>query len=424
MGVPQFLKQTLETAGRKIDLQTLQQGIYDGQQEQPRPLRMAIDISSWIYRAANQHSHMLADERNLSNQGRQELNDNNKKKITPQLIRQYSSVCAQTVLDQFTALRSIGECLFVLDGATPPRKEDTVQERRTKRQRSEAIRDDHSRTADEHIQATKRAGAGEHFYRVVEAVMDAARQHQIPFLVAPYESDGQLAYLAQRGWIDLIVTEDSDLSAYGATHLLYKLQQSSGILLRREDLAANPHQYDWLDFSPALVAVTFCATGGDYGKSLKGIGLKTSSRIVRQAFLEERHEDPLTVVFERLFATCWEAERLTTQEKVQYQASFLAALLSYRHPVVYDPVRQVCCYMQAEGDPELMSHQPYADLLEDEIARESIVGTLAPSPLAAFIAEGWISPKTLEPRRGVTLPDYVQDYLKQVVSPEESEVET
>lgn len=37
----------------------------------------------------------------------------------------------------------------------------------------------------------------------------------VSFLVAPYEADAQMAYLARSGTVQLVVTEDSDLLAYG-----------------------------------------------------------------------------------------------------------------------------------------------------------------------------------------------------------------
>lgn len=39
--------------------------------------------------------------------------------------------------------------------------------------------------------------------------------HGVVFIVAPYEADAQMAHLAKRGDVQLIITEDSDLLAYG-----------------------------------------------------------------------------------------------------------------------------------------------------------------------------------------------------------------
>ena len=37
----------------------------------------------------------------------------------------------------------------------------------------------------------------------------------IPFIVAPYEADAQIALLMSEGYADIAITEDSDLLAYG-----------------------------------------------------------------------------------------------------------------------------------------------------------------------------------------------------------------
>ena len=45
-------------------------------------------------------------------------------------------------------------------------------------------------------------------------VADALTAAGVGFLVAPYEADAQMAYLARRGDVGAVVTEDSDLLAY------------------------------------------------------------------------------------------------------------------------------------------------------------------------------------------------------------------
>lgn len=48
----------------------------------------------------------------------------------------------------------------------------------------------------------------------------------IEYLVAPYEADSQLAFLASipacRGGVSAVITEDSDLVAYGCSRILFK----------------------------------------------------------------------------------------------------------------------------------------------------------------------------------------------------------
>ncbi len=46
-------------------------------------------------------------------------------------------------------------------------------------------------------------------------VLQALQQRGVEFIVAPYEADAQIAYLALNGLVDVVITEDSDLLAYG-----------------------------------------------------------------------------------------------------------------------------------------------------------------------------------------------------------------
>lgn len=39
-------------------------------------------------------------------------------------------------------------------------------------------------------------------------------------IVAPYEADAQLAYLVKEGLADFVITEDSDLLAFGVSQVL------------------------------------------------------------------------------------------------------------------------------------------------------------------------------------------------------------
>ena len=45
----------------------------------------------------------------------------------------------------------------------------------------------------------------------------------VKFVVAPYEADAQLAYMYKEQMIDIVMTEDSDLLAFGVQRVLYKV---------------------------------------------------------------------------------------------------------------------------------------------------------------------------------------------------------
>ena len=45
----------------------------------------------------------------------------------------------------------------------------------------------------------------------------------IPCVVAPYEADAQLAHMFRTKIIDMVITEDSDLLAFGVTKVFFKM---------------------------------------------------------------------------------------------------------------------------------------------------------------------------------------------------------
>lgn len=104
---------------------------------------------------------------------------------------------------------------------------------------------------------------------------------KIEYFVAPYEADAQLAYLAKIGYVDLVLTEDSDLLAFGCKRVLFKLGDSGEVkeinLNNLKDLKEN--DFTRFDHDKFLL---FCITAGcDYFK-IKGIGIKSAYQIVKE----------------------------------------------------------------------------------------------------------------------------------------------
>ena len=56
-------------------------------------------------------------------------------------------------------------------------------------------------------------------------LIEELKKADIPYVVAPYEADAQMAYLERIGEVSAILSEDSDLLVFGARCLLTKLDQ-------------------------------------------------------------------------------------------------------------------------------------------------------------------------------------------------------
>ena len=62
----------------------------------------------------------------------------------------------------------------------------------------------------------------------------------VAFIVAPYEADAQMAYLAKRGVVDIVITEDSDLLVYGCPEVVFKLSRTGECdHIKMQDLPMN-----------------------------------------------------------------------------------------------------------------------------------------------------------------------------------------
>jgi len=539
MGVADFLTRALHSSGTPVDLRQYRDGINvvtttsdfsptnnninnndddDNNRRKKRrrscrkrPLRIAVDVSHWIYKATFRFGPMLADERHLTNYGRYQLVNHHEKQqqqrqqqqeeqqqeqpeangesISEEAARKYIISCTMFVIERLDALKreTKGDILVVLDGATPPIKMKTVLERSNARKESVKARDapidviaasskldddgNSNNRADqlkERMKANRRAGAGPLFSRIIEELLLAMRHKSIPYLVAPYEADGQLAWLSRERLVDLIITEDSDLIAQGGVCMLYKMNISnvtqvaslkessprkkllqkqlgsskeedeneyfgtitfvpSGTLLLKDDLGAVPisrsadtgsmEHLSMRDMSEAMLAVIFVAAGSDYCKSLSGIGLVTACEIVHQSFLQPCRQPQLARVFDLLFHRTYDKKMqcsLNLQE--EYRENFLSALLMYRHPVVYSPIERKCVTVsERQGDPELLTYPPYRTLFNNHLRRAAIVGDLMEnSMLPSLIAEGWVSPRTkmvyTSAKDDKNIPDAVKHY--------------
>jgi 5'-3' exonuclease len=476
MGISDFLTRVLETAGRPCDLRTYTHGV-GIKRRRKRRLRIGIDASTWIHTAAHGHGDMLGDERHLTNYGRatlyreqqqQQLGDPASScNPSEEIIQQYVDTCTKYVVSRMEFLRDTthANILVVLDGDSPPIKKREAERRRAIRSENERVRElpvNPEESADKtnalRTKAFRRAGAGRYYTRIVEAILKALRQAEIPFLVAPYEADSQLAFLSDMGFLDLVITEDSDLVAHGARTILYKStaeignNRPCGKLLQFSDIGAGiGEKFNLADFSPVMMTVLFVSVGCDYCDKLKGVGLLTASRVIREAFLvpprlaSQKGKSKLTRVLDGLYTSTYlDSSTLTPQFKFDYEERFLAAIFMYRHPIIYDPLQEnnfltSRCLVEPETDHgeelgpivvdrDLMDHDAYVDLCGDLDRIQDIVGKLRPREEAMRRAQGLNEDQVMEEEaaipppvitKGSSLPVEAQEDASAALDPQE-----
>ncbi|OBZ67329.1 Exodeoxyribonuclease 1 [Grifola frondosa] len=115
----------------------------------------------------------------------------------------------------------------VFDGGPLPAKKGTEVERKKRR-------DENLSRANAFAAQGKHSQAREFYVKCIDVtpqmayqLIKALKAESVPYVVAPYEADAQLAYLEKIGLVDGIITEDSDLLVFGCKTVLFKMEPAT-----------------------------------------------------------------------------------------------------------------------------------------------------------------------------------------------------
>lgn len=118
--------------------------------------------------------------------------------------------------------------IVVIDGLPVNLKEDTINKRK-KKKLDNTIKANLAEDQKEEIKYARQSLdiKNEHISFLIEYLID----EKVEYLIAPNESDSQLSYMNKTKQCDFIITEDSDVSIFGAENIAYKLDLESGKFL-------------------------------------------------------------------------------------------------------------------------------------------------------------------------------------------------
>jgi exonuclease-1 len=269
---------------------------------QYRGKKVAIDAQCWLHRGAYSCSRELA--------------------TGEETTRYISFFLAMVKMLKDNGIDSI---IAVFDGIPLPCKAETNFKRSRRRTEQRQL----ARLAEE-IGESKIAQA--HYQRsvditfaMVQRLIAALNSAGVHYMIAPYEADAQLAFLSKQKIVDLVITEDSDLLAYGCHTVLFKLdKEGNGTAIEKEHLSlSQPLSFaGWTDDQFVLFC---CLAGCDYLPSLWNIGIKSAHKIVSAHKTLSRVVDhlafsPAVLEFGGSFAT-----------RLQM------AVMTFKHQTVYNP---------------------------------------------------------------------------------------
>lgn len=150
-------------------------------------------------------------------------------------------------------------------------------------------------------------------------------EQKIEIIIAPYEADSQLAYLNKINYIDLIITEDSDMLTFGGKIIFYKLDNDyNGIEYDLKKLLSLYFENWEMD-----KFVKFCIfLGCDYLSNPKGVGFKTAMKMIN------KNNEILNLL-----------KNLEKKVEKDYLDKFLLAFLAFKYSRVFCPLKKQIVFL-------------------------------------------------------------------------------
>ena len=173
----------------------------------------------------------------------------------------------------------------------------------------------------------------------------------LPFIVAPFEADAELAYLFKQNKVDMVLTNDSDLIIYGVTRIIYIKPSKTSLdwyehKNKAEDeliTTVNELPLEWLWMFGYFISC-------DYFRGIKGIGPQKALAIITrlkrgmswdETFTEINKTPEMKKVIQKMPAVC----------ELEYKKLFDRVRHVYTHQPVIVPETYELRYLTNEEIP-------------------------------------------------------------------------
>ncbi|XP_048212852.1 exonuclease 1 isoform X1 [Perognathus longimembris pacificus] len=202
-------------------------------------------------------------------------------------------------------------------------------------------------------------------HSMAHKVIKAARSQGVDCLVAPYEADAQLAYLNKAGIVQAVITEDSDLLAFGCKKVILKMDQfGNGLEIDQARLGMCRQLGDI--FTEEKFRYMCILSGCDYLSSLRGIGLTKACKVLRLA-----NNPDIVKVIKKIGH--YLKMNITVPE--DYIEGFIRANNTFLYQLVFDPVQRKLVPLNAyedDIDPKTLTYA--GKYVDDCIALQIALG--------------------------------------------------
>ncbi|KAK9914692.1 hypothetical protein M0R45_038454 [Rubus argutus] len=206
-------------------------------------------------------------------------------------------------------------------------------------------------------------------------------ERKVDFIVAPYEADAQLAYLANNGMVDAVVTEDSDLIAFGCPNIIYNMSVEEQTCDYYSFSRLKEKNDAYKKFTPKMLMEMCIMIGCDYLPNMKGIGIsKAHEEITKWG----NYNDAIILTERKMELRTGLGPKDLKTEKREIIQIFEKAIMAFTYQLVYNPMPETC---------ERLSHMSYETiditLLEEQKA--AFLGPRLKNKSVRDIAKGYRS---------------------------------
>ncbi|KAJ7968819.1 Exonuclease 1 [Quillaja saponaria] len=281
-------------------------------------------------------------------------------------------------MNRVNLLRHYGvKPVLVFDGGLLPMKGE--QENKRARGRKENFA-----RAIEHESNGNSASAYECYQKAVDISPSIAReliqvlkQENVLYVVAPYEADAQMTFLAASKQVEAVITEDSDLIPFGCPRIIFKMDKFGQGVEFQYSLLQKNKELSFEGFTRQMILEMCILSGCDYLQSLPGMGLKRAHALIKK--------------FKTYDKVIKHLRYSTVSVPPLYEESFKKAILTFQCQRVYDP-----------SNEDIVHLSDVLDNIGDDL---DFLGPSMPKHIAQGIAKGDLDPFTKMPFQGENLSD-------------------
>ncbi|KAI3975745.1 hypothetical protein MKX01_023171 [Papaver californicum] len=115
---------------------------------------------------------------------------------------------------------------------------------------------------------------------IANELIQVLKQENIDFVIALYEDDAQMAFLAISKQVDAVINEDSDLIPFGCPRVNYLINEKLGQGVQfQSSLLQKSKKLNLSGFTQQMVLEMCILSGYDYLQSLPGMGLMKALKL-------------------------------------------------------------------------------------------------------------------------------------------------